>query len=74
MIARICGIDYFQHVSINGGPLVNYVVSAANVVLPEGDNVRQLDALLIDAGLLDLVAVLPPDEVHPLVQVIEATK
>ena len=54
--------------------MVDYVHGAADVVLPERDYVRQLDALLIDAGLLDLVAVLSPDEVHPLVQVIEATK
>ena len=51
----------------------NFDSGIANIVFSERDNVRQLGALFVAAGLglLDLVAVLPPDKVNSLVQVIE---
>ena len=57
-------------------PSVNVDIECANVVLSERDYVRQLDAPFVAAGLglLDLHAVLPPDKVHSLVQVIEANE
>ena len=55
-------------------PSVNNIVRFANVVLPEGNDVRQLGALFLTATLcfLDIDAVLPSYQVYSLVQIIDA--